>query len=827
MTSQRFSSNKQAARADLKLAFKSNIAPFVIMLYMSIQSFVIGTISTIMISYHGFPDWHGQALNKQDLIELLRESASVMLVSELGTESIVMQMAICGLLFAVFSFMFMMRKRDVNFFLSSPVDRRTLFKNRMIAAFSYMAIALFVPIVIDVIANIYFFAHPVFIIKMALGLFITAFIYCAAAFLIITIGMSLTHTLIEGVFFGGGLYMMSTAIAVIFDSLFHGFLPNYSSQSILDAVFEGMTDSAFEAPTLLARLTIFNPLTFCKAFGTKQLGDNLISQCARSITFDTTDSFKLDFSLPGINYYLPVIIWAIVCVALMLIARGIFINRRAENAGIHGINKIAQVIFTAEGCLGFASLFSYFNVDSRSNGFVAMAIISAVFLLTYLILISIERRRAIHDKKTYLTPVAILCVVLIICGSLTTGFFGYSTYTPKADRVKVVAVQGLPASIGINEINNQYPDFSFLSTAAYSTQDIAGVYTDEKDIEQAIDIISRLCEKGDKDTHSNISVMFRLKNGKEIYREYTMSTYEAVKGAIELLNTKIAYDELEYLLSPKYTLADESDLSKALKENNLSSNAPIGFTNNISYKACVERGRVYIDNLTDCLYDDVEFKEIKNTPELRTALYKDISSSKISDRLFSNEQELFTIKFSDVDIDVDDLYTTYGQYYGYVGNIGFKVYPSMTETINYLKSIGEYNPKPLLDTLTIKEAYIEKYGDVRARIFENDYDNYSYLFISDPSSTTVIWNKDDNCYSTISGGYYSEKAPDNSDPDKVFKPESKLTDANRISEYVAVASTYRYADKDDYLMIVVCEDKNNRTVSVPLLVPAESYSTIA
>lgn len=812
MTSQKYSANKYAAKFDLERCFKFNLIPALFMFIFSAICFIVNPLSELSN--------YGSLLNKVEIVQGTKNSVLCMLTGYSAQYSLAYWCIMFGIVFAVVNTVFM-KKQNINFYFSTPVDRATLFKNRMISALTYITGILLITIAVDCVINIYYFSNPAYIIKLALALFAESLVYCFVSFIIFSIGIIACCTVVEGLIYGITLIYLPTIIVSAVDCVCRAFLRGYAKEDYmpyLNAAIFGFSDSGFAEKSLLVSTANFNPLYFGRAIGSQYIEDTIFNLCYNSsdnflygnnYSEDTLSNIKLEYWLPTMNYILPVIIWAIVFVALVFTARYLFIHKKAENTAIHGSNKLATLIFT----LGIALDISTMVISLISSSWIekytylAIIILLAVFVAVFFIFNAICTRKAILTGKTYIAGAVTGVCFAIICGILSLGGFGYSKYVPDVDDIEMATI----TSDGIvNTLHNEemLSEYYYASPLYESNGSAFTIFTGKEDLTKFTEVAKSLAAESDNSVDTDIFVVYQLKNGKKVTREYTTADKNAVYGILSLTDTDAYKSQLEYLM-----LGDaktKSEFAKNIEafgysEDNFASYYDYSYDsdNYLSYsKQIFDKGLAFFSHYG---FDDEV--EIENTTELKQAIYKDLAASTYEQRFSPDEKEVAQIKFAIVEYYDDEYYDDYyaddseaseDEDYYEISSCIYRIYPSMTNTVNYLKSIGVYSESTNYFENQPTKAYITTVKDVKSSVYSN------YMFES------VVCYEDiyeDDYYDDTSYDYYAD-----------VYGEKTTDDADKIKSLMSVSRPYGYTDDDDIVILFVAKDDMNYTIYVPMLI---------
>ncbi|MGN0521161.1 MAG: hypothetical protein ACI4IQ_00840 [Eubacterium sp.] len=780
MTLQRYSADKHSAKYDLKHAFKSNLGAAAVTLVAMAYIFILNTFEEISYSRQS---------TMEKWIEAARENYTMLLHnSSIASYATGFICFICGALFAIASFRYIMNKKQVNVFYSSPIDRRTMFKNRTIASFVYMAGILILTIGIDAGMNIFFFAHPAFIIKNALIMLFISLVYMLLGFGIFAVAMAACTTSIEGFFFGGGLALIPSILFLSFDNLCFTFLNGWGREKISERLLYNWSSSLLDS-NLISALANYNPLLFAKKVGAAGASDTIYSRVNR---YSDLLAGKKDFGYKEIemSYITPAIIWAVIAVLIIAAAGLIFIKRKAEKSGNYGESKITSAIFSLEiavavstsGIVIMKDLIIDFNWVVLS-----FIIMIAVLVLTYYIALAITRKKIKHGVKSLSVPCSILGVIIICSGILFAGGFGYTTYVPNADEIEKAYITSSYANIGMSESNDWSSEI--IPVAIAPEDDLLAIFTDKEDIEMFCNVVKSIPKKTDNMiSDKNIYIRYELKNGKAVCRRYNRFDIDAPYNVLSLTNTKAYKDELEYLLSPV------DGIGPFAKEISEFSDTYTTTNSESYYKYALDNGKAYIT------LNDFTSKEIENTDELKKALLEDLLNSDLQKRFKPQEKPLCKIEYKTVyDESAQNegyIVTEEGEYYDewYSDTTsGYYVYPSMTNTVNYLKEIGEYSS---LNAIKLpQKAYIVDFYDSYYK--ENLAKIATYLLEYDTKNTDD-WTM------------YQFK--------EIFANSQAITDKAEIEELRAASLPYGFANKNDYIVLFEYTDDS---AFLPMLIKAE------
>lgn len=779
MTLQRFSSNKNSLKYDFKQSFKSLVFPSIFLasimifnIYLVYEYFISQGLDGINAKGVNF---FGAIIGKEYTTFCFNESASI--------SEFICYLAICGFLFALFSFLPFMKKKCVNFYHSSPVTRNDLFKNRILSSVILMAGILLVGVAVVTSFNLIVIDDKAFIIKYALAYYAECFVYLLVSFSISCLALSLANTFIEGVILSGGLIALPSIIVFSLDNFYQVLLKGYSRVSDFTKMFKGYYDYSFVGLSLIFKTSLLNPLLFGADMKTHSIRGSIIASANYEQYEVEGIGTQYKFFLPTPSQYIPVIIWAVVSVALLFLAGYVFNKRKVENAGIHGSNKHINLFVALEFAFFFSSAVTFMLGTESVALFVATAII--LFVLSLIVFYSISIRKIKHSKKaiTFATAVT-LCFSLFI-GIISTGAFGYTYYVPKADDIEMVTVTGTGVSADGSATNwlNDGIDICCLSRWG-----AMGIFTEKDSIDKFVDIAEHLGDKSDNMSTATVDIIYKLKNGKKVYRTYNSLDSNVMKSFIQLVDTK----EYENTFYDSLVNNSSDELIKKSKE--------------IDLDYSMYYSEYEIANLSSSIAfltkTGSESIEIKNTKELRKAIAQDYVNATYDELYFSNEMPVCSIGFvvPNEEEYYDGKEASIDEYYNSSFAHTYYIFPSMKNTINYLNSLGE------LDKI-------------------QEYDGFKTIDCIYIDSVNNVANK--NSYLTsgvFADGYYSYNysAGDDNDFERMFdcvnNPQNKITDKAEIDKYLSNATTFRYVTAEDKLMLVQGTNEQGEQIFVQLIV---------
>ncbi len=791
MISPKSLADKHAARYDFKRSFVRLIAPGIISFLFSVLYFIIVPLSTI--SSAGTYSLSFRAAN----IASIRKQLSCALFGNTTSNFMFygVYAIIIGVLFAFCTFLPIMRKSSVNFFFSSAVDRKTYFKNRAISSIILMALTSAVPIIVDIAFNIRYLGHADFIIHQGFFLFLEHFTYMLAGFSLMSVSMMACYTVTESLFFGAGLIWAPTVYILSLGYLFQNFLRGYF-QSVDE--FTSLSASAsVSSGTLWSKLSVINPVIFGTALD-GNICQNMYFNCLRSTTsrsgvvVDFYDNVggNVGFEKAGMNYILPILVWLVLSVLFIFIAKRLLDKRKLENTSLHSSNSFATVFVSLEASV-FISTFlmpilADFGVVHATWFSIVIGLI--VGIVIYFIFMSISRRKIKHGIKLVI-PVGVsslaIFVISIVC---ITGGFGYSTYCPDLKNIDYAIINSEYIDASGVMSNNQFTG-GLLTVGGeqfyYGNAEASGAYIGKFNTKDSIDKIEKIqkysyenrISKNDE-PYITVEIKYYLKNGKTVSREYNFTNSDVSLDIIELTQSEEYKNEVEYIMSSKKADEKSSGTFNSNDYGNPYYFAYFSSENNV--KNALKSGKTYIVS-----NDAITKTKIDNTPALRDAILKDIEEVGYKKLLTSGKVPLGAINFK-----YDDSVQNYNDT-DYMSDATYYIWDDMVNTVNYLKSINK----------------LSAFGD-NSKSGEIEYVTVTAVDkrISNVSSLTALSTFESDTATPES--YYEYQGAELKEDDVLETYNGKkITDKTKTQEIFNASSIYSLCKKDGYVVLV--KFKNN------------------
>lgn len=587
-------------------------------------------------------------------------------------------MVLCGMMTAAKSFYFLLSKKQVNVYLSLGVTRTRMFINRLVSGAVTLFTSVFVPFTIIYLMNVAELGANTQMTNVYVYIVLSLFVASMVGFAISSFAIMVTGNIFESAITMGTASFLPTLVVMLFtgakEEMLKGYVYGYDENSI--------------TPFL-------SPFSF--------IHNKHINQVIMS--FDKQNLVKGEIPkeyLLNRDYVIPVIIWAVVAVALTVLAFVLINKRKAENANSLGkfaisrtINGAFAVTIVCAFCVGVL----YYELKTVGVTLLAVGLSFVAYFVLQLIL-----TRKLKKSLKSLSACAVFMVLFVgLVAFMETGYFGSYNKLPEKENIKSVSLT-VPVDFSYNGIwvGGRYV-----------------VSTNSDDISMAMSLFDEV-KKEDGDYASfgvnTATFEFITKDGETIMRAFDIWSPDLYNEYMKtVVNSKFFDGVLEY----NFLGFDENNKSKngeysiPVSPNTIeNASETVGafdyydsqlLVNYIPVKneADTEGSEFELENGEIIDYeDDRDFLIVKGD-ELATAIYNDLSKMTYEQLLKNNSEpfgvlgweQSYVCKADDVVNPVNDeeidLY-----YYGEEKDVkGVKnvypwlnIHPEMTETIAYFKN---------------------------------------------------------------------------------------------------------------------------------------------
>lgn len=557
----------------------------------------------------------------------------------------------CGVLTAIHAFSFLFSTKKCNVYLSLPLTRKELYRNRLLAAMPFMVLSATVPMIISFIGNkLYYTVTP----------------ECFIALIFITLALLSLMLLGFGI---GSVFAVS--VGNIFEATAYSalgiFLPMLAFISV-EQIMKNLINGAAISAKWHGRFDAycFKPTTALKRADPIYSFHTAVYNIANQVVDEKAET-------PEAIDFMPMIAWFVAFAILSVLAQRLIVKRRAETAGAFGSNKSA-VIFTA-AVLSLGAFAALTNLTAKASLFVTILCIAlpALIYITVVALVFRNKDDIRRNLKGMAVAAALSLTVVIVCD---TEVFGHYTAVPERDEIESVIL--CPAA-SADFFKEEYSEGGEIATSPA----LYGQLTTARDIDFAVSLHEKAVTTLDKGDN-NIGFVYKLKDGRIIVRHYRRVSAETAKESLKVIETDWYRETVYSMLTAK-----NYDLEKAEREL-----GTVEDETSFEFEA-VEWDRAYGRiRLTD------EFSNLPvilcNSTLTKGELLSDImSKEELSEFKRIMAQELVTLKAEDVFFPKEKIqfYLTYtleyekqkdGLSFAHSRYCFIPVYPTMTKTLEFL-----------------------------------------------------------------------------------------------------------------------------------------------
>lgn len=565
-----------------------------------------------------------------------------------------------GALTALHAFSFLFSTKKCNVYLSLPLTRKELYRNRLLSALPFMLLSVIVPMVLSYIGNkTNYTVTPECI---------TAMLYIALALLsVMLLGFAI-----------GSVFAVS--VGNIFEAAAYSalgiFLP-YSLTFSVEEIMENLINGAPVSTSWAGRFAAYcmKPTRLLKPADPIHCFVSAVYRIANQLVDENPKS-------PTAADFMPMIAWFVAFALLSVLAQKLLIKRRAETAGSFGSGK-AAVIFTASvlSILAFAVVTTY-AYRAKALVTILCIVLPAIIYIAVVALVFRNKDDIRRNLKGMAVAAALSLFVLFTC---STELFGYFTTVPEQGEIESVIV--CPAAS-----ENLFKADSFAGGSISKSPGIYGKMTSAPDIEFAVTLHKKTVKslgKGD----NNIGFVYRLKDGRYVTRYYRNASAEAAKESLKAVETDWYKETVYSALTTEnydYEKANEK-LNGDIYKNNYDINSDdYEYRYGVDISIIELRREFSQEPMILCnstlssgkLLTDIMSKA--ELTEFRRVMATELVSLSAEDIFLPKEKIPFYITFSDESYDygVDEFIFSSG------ASLLIPVYPAMTNTLEF---ISRYN----------------------------------------------------------------------------------------------------------------------------------------
>lgn len=711
-----------------------------------------------------------------------------------------------GLLVGITTFKFITGKKTVNVYYSLGIKRQKLFAAKYLSGLTLIALSVLLPMLVSLIANISVLGTNKFMFPAFAYLTLGMFSVAAVSYTVTALVFTLVGTVFEGALFSCILILFPEILFRCLQVLIEKFVLGTPLGSTFTNA--SMYISADPNANLPQTFASWNPLRFfSEGLFTYALAD------AKGQVTSYESGSAVAWSTPK---FLPVVLWIAFTAVLFLGGMFFYKRRKAEIGGFIGKNRVMNFIGTfLVGIFGFVLTFDILRAKGMAVAIAGSAVVFAVIYVGLSLLLLRNVRQFVKELPALPVQLAIVALILVFFG---TGYFGAANKIPDT------------AEIQSAQITAPYINYATLETASYSSFNAFpsakampyGNYTTEKDINFVRQIHEKLVAAGKVEATKldnnfngtypiSVKIVYKLKNGKEVLRNYYGVSEEILK---ELQNAdktdyqqsvykKIFKDELKTVTLPEGNEGVTEEQKQAYQEytyiRTVRESEDIQLYNKtLSIETPLELTAEQRTQLLDCLYRDltaqstadhynpaetlgvISFASSADTEMgggATVVMGSDGSMHEYADSVMPGQADIFTGKF--ISGSAPDFFIT----------------SDMTNTVAFLKSAGYY------DDLTAEKALKSVSGVQVSQKFNHEYmDDWIRYKVEDfPCEFYAESSMNTDDFGGITGNY---AYMDSADRPKIFTS----SDAALMSEMQKNAVTRGMLSPSDYVVVFTYED---------------------
>lgn len=663
-------------------------------------------------------------------LELLRESGKFLIIGGSDnymltdilyfyTAAIVVLSAALGIML----FRFVSSRAKNNIYFSLGISRAGLFSAHWLAGAVMLEAAVLLPLAFSAMLNLIYFGSSVMLWRTllfyAVHMTVTALagfsVAAAVSVCVGTAGESVLFSLAFIAFPSAAVYFLNNTVPKL---LFGA--PHKSNYALYPSASHNQDISMALSPfgRVLSRLNLLS------------LNNDVFIRSGSLVSADgfskiTADELK-SWSAPSLETY---ILWAILTALLFVFGLLMLKRRKVEICGFSGRSKALNFLLTAmlsvsAGSTIVAVNFYFSQITDKQyliTG-ITTVLLSAVIFVVFDIMLNLSFKALKKDWKYGLVHVALAVAVML---SLYTGFFGYSSRLPDIDKIESVSVSAPDILLGSYMSNNDdltFSDYSgyygsiddkgnivntnnkrYYLTNIDTTRMVIGGFKSESDIKTVRELHKKLITSGrravsqgedysERTVNNTVIIRYKLKNGREIIREYqnvVLSDYRSL-----------------------YSVENTENWNGKIKNELLNIDServfPVLFSRQMDEKTVIDPqftqglARAIYNDITALGADRILCSDSKWLGAI--ALYHDIASDGV-EAVTATQAQADVPDIDDVDTPADDVSNawkisnyaneamTNGSEYGDFGKFKtvIPITEEMTNTVEYLKSHGLYD----------------------------------------------------------------------------------------------------------------------------------------
>ena len=712
-------------------------------------------------------------------------------------------------------FRFVSSKAKSNIYFSLGISRAGLFSAHWLTGAAMLEAAVLLPLAVPAILNLAYFGSTVMLWRTllfyAVHMTVTALagfsVAAAVSVCVGTAGESVLFSLAFIAFPSAAVYFLNNTVPKL---LFGA--PHNSNYELYPSASHNQDISMALSPfgRVLSRLNLLslNNEAFIRS-GT------FVSNGFSAMSADKLKSWNA----PSLK---PYILWAILTALLFVFGLLMLKRRKVEICGFSGRSKTLNFLLTAmlsvsAGSTIVAVNFYFSQITDKQyliTG-ITTVLLSTVIFVVFDIMLNLSFKALKKDWKYGLVHVALAVAVML---SLYTGFFGYSSRVPDTDSIESASVSAPDILLGsyrtradelkFNANSGYYLAFDedgnpvginsgcYYRSNADERRIIIDGFKSESDINAVRELHKRLIASGrkvvsssedysERAVRSTVIIKYKLKNGREIIREYQ------TVGLGDYLSL--------------YSIENTENWNNKIKNELLNIDSekvfPVLFSGQMDKKTVVDQkftrglARAIYEDITSLGADRILCSDSKWLGAM--ALYHDIASDGV-EAVTATQAQAEVPDIDDIDTPADDIRNawkagnygemmTNGSEYGDFGKFKsvIPITEEMTNTVEYLKAHGLYDL--LVDESPIVAVRVADIGKLTVDALEYTTPIFNAFWDNGKSKPETDRETGEQISTYTSGDYM----PKNS---------REFTDGATINALAANAYGYRFDLTGGYLV---------------------------
>lgn len=702
----------------------------------------------------------------------LKETYRYLLMGDAGFAPLAILAVVgCSVLLGVMMFRFIASKKTVNVFYSLGITRKSLFVSKYLAGVLMLVVSVALPLLFNLILNFSYLGSSWQLWSATAYYFWSFSILACFSFTVTAAVFSCVGTVAEGCFFP--FVILGSPMIIL-----------YCLQYLMETLFGnpyGEYFMGYGTTDLPTTFKAFNPILFLY-----DGVNNLSALDASGKLIPSSYGEGAPWVKPN---FLPLVFWTIAVVAVMFLGMYLFRKRKAEICGFLGANSVLNFFITF--LLGFLGFGLVIHVTQAK---LPMALAIVVGLLVFTVIYCIVDFALIRNGKEFLRglkklPIH-LGITLIIGIVFATGLFGFSTRIPELSEIQSASIT-VPSDsfLGVGCIGSSYGSEYNWGSLGNMLEGLEA----EEDLRLVRQVHEKIIQTGDQKITANqdgvaredqfvestIQVVYQLKNGRKLMRNYYHVPMQAVTHLLRVEDTEAGRAQVQKFLTAPLS----SQYDNLWRESIQKTSAITLWSPYLEQETAIDLSESQRKILFQCVADD-------------------LIAQKAEQRYFSTQQPIGFIKIQDSERNYGGNAGTYRAPSPSTMD-GYTVYLTreMQKTIQFLQSNGFY------DAIG-RPAEVESVKIVRAREEENhapEHLRYDSFFFLGSWQSSKYMEEQKKSYESQGGVY-----------DTAFKNAVEIADARQAQEIAARSHiAYFYGVDGYFVQVKLAGDKGYTCMFLP------------